>query len=63
MDGWIDRERERETQTYTHVWTCCVMGPTWELPRAQVTRIDELVYGFGLERMYRDARKANLPLH
>jgi len=30
---------------------------------AQVTRIDELVYGFGLERMYRDARKANLPLH
>ncbi len=40
-----------------------MMGPTWELPRAQVTRIDELVYGFGLERMYRDARKANLPLH
>ena len=61
MDGWIERERERDADT--HVWTCCVMGPTWELPRAQVTRIDELVYGFGLERMYRDARKANLPLH
>ena len=38
------------------------LGPTWVLPRAQVTRIDELVYGFGLERMYRDAREANFPL-
>ena len=29
---------------------------------AQVTRIDELVYGFALDRMYRDARQANFPL-
>ena len=28
----------------------------------QVSRIDELVYGFGLGRMYQDARKANFQL-
>jgi len=28
----------------------------------QVSRIDELVYGFGLDRMYQDARKANFQL-
>jgi len=29
---------------------------------AQVSRVDELVYGFGLDRLYRDARKAKFTL-
>ena len=29
---------------------------------AQVSRIDELVYGFALDRFYRDASKANILL-
>ena len=30
--------------------------------RAQVSRIDELVYGFALDRFFRDASKANFQL-
>ena len=57
-----ERERERDAE-HPRLDVLCDGADVWELPRAQVTRIDELVYGFGLERMYRDARKANLPLH
>ena len=31
-------------------------------PSAQVSRIDELVYGFALDRLFRDARKVNFQL-
>ena len=51
-----------------------VMMPTWnllivngsvscvELRCAQVSRIDELVYGFALDRMYREAHKAKFTM-
>ena len=38
-------------------------GPTCGgISGAQVSRVDELVYGFGLDRLYRDARKAKFTL-
>ena len=62
--GWAEGPPENTYQNTERVCDrpTCSAGAVGPSPGAQVSRIDELVYGFALGRFYRDASKANIQL-